>query len=159
MAFCKKCGAQLEDGAQFCAKCGATQEAAQAPAAAPQAAAPVADNGPWKVFAILGLVFGIIGLVLFWFGLVGIIIAAVGLVFSILGKKSTSKGGMATAGLVLSIIGLALGLTIYIACCSNSQGSIIYRSVFVLSNISVDNMYCVVCTINIEYHITCDGFS
>lgn len=115
MAFCKKCGAQLEEGAQFCAKCGATQEAA-APQAAPQAAAPVADNGPWKVFAILGLVFGIIGLVLFWMGLVGIIIAAAGLVFSILGKKSTTKGGLATGGLVCSIIGLALGVTLYIAC-------------------------------------------
>ena len=115
MAFCKKCGAQLEDGAKFCPKCGATQEQA-APQAAPVAAAPVADQGPWKVFAILGLVFGIVGLVFFWFNFGGFFISATGLVFSILGKKSVSKKGMATAGLVLSIIGLALGLTMTIAC-------------------------------------------
>lgn len=115
MAFCKKCGAQLEDGAKFCPKCGATQEQA-APQAAPVAAAPVAEQGPWKVFAILGLVFGIVGLVFFWFNFGGFLMSATGLVFSILGKKSVSKKGMATAGLVLSIIGLALGVTMTIAC-------------------------------------------
>ena len=115
MAFCKKCGAQLEDGAKFCPKCGATQEQA-APQAAPVAAAPVAEQGPWKVFAILGLVFGIVGLVFFWATYAGPALAATGLVFSILGKKSVSKKGMATAGLVLSIVGLALGVTMTIAC-------------------------------------------
>lgn len=115
MAFCKKCGAQLEDGAKFCPKCGATQEQA-APQAAPVAAAPVAEQGPWKVFAILGLVFGIVGLVFFWVSFGGFWFSATGLVFSILGKKSVSKKGMATAGLVLSIVGLALGVTMTIAC-------------------------------------------
>jgi uncharacterized membrane protein len=37
MAFCNKCGAQIEDGATFCPACGAPQNAAQA------APAPVAD--------------------------------------------------------------------------------------------------------------------
>ena len=115
MAFCKKCGAQLEDGAKFCPKCGATQEQA-APQAAPVAAAPVAEQGPWKVFAILGLVFGIVGLVFFWISFGGFWFSAAGLVFSILCKKSVSKKGMATAGLVLSIVGLALGVTMTIAC-------------------------------------------
>lgn len=115
MAFCKKCGAQLEDGAKFCPKCGATQEEA-APQVAPIAAAPVEDNGPWKVFAILGLVFGIVGLVFCWAYGSGGLISATGLVFSILGKKSTTKAGNATAGLILSIIGLALSVIFFIGC-------------------------------------------
>lgn len=115
MAFCKKCGAQLEDGAKFCPKCGATQEQA-APQVAPVAAAPVAEQGPWKVFAILGLVFSIVGLVFFWVSFGGFWFSAAGLVFAILGKKSVSKKGMATAALVLSIVGLALGVIMTIAC-------------------------------------------
>ena len=29
--FCAKCGAQMEDNAEFCPKCGAKQAAAEAP--------------------------------------------------------------------------------------------------------------------------------
>ena len=89
MAFCKNCG----------------QPVVAQPAQ--QEAAPVAveePKGPWKVFAILGLVFGIVVLVLSWLGFPGLTIYVDAIVFSILGLRSKAKHGMAVAGLVLSII-------------------------------------------------------
>lgn len=115
MAFCKNCGTQLDDNYKVCPNCG--QPVVAQPAQ--QEAAPVAveePKGPWKVFAILGLVFGIVGLVLSWASFGGLIISVVALVFSILGLKSKAKHGMAVAGLVLSIIALALSLILFIAC-------------------------------------------
>ncbi len=70
---------------------------------------------------IASLVLGIIALVvyLFSFGSLSWLAAVLGLVGIILGtvaKKNEEKKGMATAGLVLSIIALVLGLLTYIAC-------------------------------------------
>lgn len=72
--------------------------------------APVPEEKPaavWKVFAILGLVFGILGLVFCWIPFF-CVISIMAIVFSAMGKKSRS--GVATAGLVTSIIGTVFGL-------------------------------------------------
>lgn len=76
-----------------------------------------------KGFAIAALVLGIVSIVLAWFygiNVLGIITGAVGLVLAILANKSYKaigqKNGMATAGLVLSIIGLALALIGFFTC-------------------------------------------
>lgn len=114
MAFCKNCGAQVEESYNVCPKCGQplhAQPAAQPVQPAAQPAQPVAvePKGPWKIFAILGLIMGILGFV-------GGATSIIGLVFSILGMKSVSKHGMAVAGLVLSIISLVVGGGVFVAC-------------------------------------------
>ena len=74
--------------------------------------------------ATASLVLGIISLVCIWFGysaLVGVVCAIVGLVFGIQIRKASQEegftpSGMATAGLVLNIIGLSLCAVAFIAC-------------------------------------------
>lgn len=66
---------------------------------------------------IASLVLGIIGLVFsiipgFWW--LGITLGVVGIVLGAIGKKKGAKN--ASAGLVLSIIAVALGFVLYIAC-------------------------------------------
>ena len=68
---------------------------------------------------IASLVLGIVSLVIAVFipsiGWAGIIVGIVGIVLAILAKKK-GEAGVATAGLVCSIIGAALSLIMYIAC-------------------------------------------
>ena len=68
---------------------------------------------------IASLVLGIVGVVFSFIGLYlpAAIIGVVGIILGALGRKRTpEKKGMATAGLVLSIIAVALALITYIAC-------------------------------------------
>ncbi len=70
---------------------------------------------------IASLVLGILALVIGLFsagafGWLGAILAIIGIILGALGKKVPEKKGIATAGLVLSIIGLVLSLILYIAC-------------------------------------------
>ncbi len=76
-----------------------------------------------KVLSILGLVFGIVSLVLFWcpfWNILGLLLGIAGIVLSVMGKKQAVAAGvptgMATAGLVLSIIGAALSLIGFFTC-------------------------------------------
>lgn len=74
MAFCAKCGAQLNAGSGFCAACGTAVSnqgagASAAPASAPAAAgaptsAPMANNVAGLLCYILGIITGIVFLVL-----------------------------------------------------------------------------------------------
>lgn len=78
--------------------------------------------------AVASLVLGIISIVLSFFGginLFGGIIGIVGIVLGVYGKKNPEKKGMATAGLVCSIIGTILCLIFYVACvaCVGSMGA------------------------------------
>lgn len=68
--------------------------------------------------ATASLVLGIISLVCIFFGystIVGIITGVIGLVLGIQAKKETPSG-MATAGIVLSVIGLVLCALGFLAC-------------------------------------------
>lgn len=60
--------------------------------------------------AIAGLVLGIISIVFCWIPFVGIVAGVVGLILAVLGRKNClpTQAGMATAGLVLSIVGLCI---------------------------------------------------
>ena len=60
--------------------------------------------------AIAGLVLGIVSLVFCWVPFLGIIAGVVGLILSVMGRKNCApnQAGMATAGLVLSIVGIVL---------------------------------------------------
>ena len=69
--------------------------------------------------AIAGLVLGIVSVVFaFLYVWIGLITGIVGIVLSAKGRKTPAKKGMATAGLVLSIIGTALsGVLVACALC------------------------------------------
>lgn len=85
-----------------------------------------------KGLAIAGLILGIASLCTAWFGygaLAGIACGIIGIILSVLAKKSYTaigqKSGMATAGLILSIIGLVLSIIMFIACviCATVAGT------------------------------------
>lgn len=78
--------------------------------------------------AVASLVLGIIGIIVGIFGSgfqwVGAIICIIGIILGALGRKNIEKKGLATAGLVCSIIGCVLCLALFIACvaCVGSLG-------------------------------------
>jgi len=65
---------------------------------------PVKPKQPAHGFAIAALVLGIVAMTL-PIPVIDIIIGVLGLIFAIVAKRSGHRGGMSTAGLVLSIIG------------------------------------------------------
>lgn len=75
--------------------------------------------------AIASLVLGIISLVLSFFGLgmISVITSIIGIILGVLGRKDTEKKGMATAGLVCSIIALVLGIIMWVACAAVVGGA------------------------------------
>ncbi len=80
-----------------------------APSPAPSAPQ---NNG----MAIAGMVLGICSVIfVFIFWIIGIILAVVGLILSIMARKQTPSG-MATAGLVLNIVALAICAVVVLAC-------------------------------------------
>ena len=75
-------------------------------------------QGPNNNKAIASLVLGILAVACIFFGygaLLGIALGIVGLVLGISAKKETPSG-MATAGIVLSIIAIALCVITFLAC-------------------------------------------
>lgn len=77
--------------------------------------------------AITSLVLGIVAIVFSFIGLsipFGLIIGIVGIILGVMAKKK-NPSGMATAGLVLSIIGTVLCAIVFIACmaCVGAIGS------------------------------------
>lgn len=79
------------------------------------------NNG--KGFAVAALVLGIIATILAWFYLINIIAVVcgiIGIVLAAKGKKAAVAAGgatgMATAGMVLSIIGLSLSVIGFFSC-------------------------------------------
>jgi hypothetical protein len=72
--------------------------------------------------AVAALVLGIFGTILCWFpaALLGVPLALVGLILGILARKNATETqqptGMATAGLVMSIVGLTLGILMSAMC-------------------------------------------
>ena len=128
MAFCKQCGSELENGAKFCPKCGAAVEgdAVAKPASPtssesrqqPEVKAKSADAG--HGLAIGSLVCGIIGIVLWFFGytcLISVVLGIVGLVLAGNAKKEGNTEGIRTAGFIVSLIALIIGIIITIYLC------------------------------------------
>jgi len=66
---------------------------------------------------VLGILATIIGLFSAGaFGWLGAIIGVIGIVLGALARKNPQNKGVATAGLILSIIGFALSIILYVAC-------------------------------------------
>ena len=68
---------------------------------------------------VASLVLGIISIVCSFFGAfswIGIVLGIAGVIFGAIGRKNIYKQGVATAGLVCSIIGLVLSSILFIAC-------------------------------------------
>lgn len=113
--YCRKCGKELYDDASFCVYCGTAVQAnsPQPPSDAhdeffdaPRCGDPRAAS--WNAMSIAGFVCS------FFFALLG-------LIFSILGKKQCARSGekgqgLATAGIVISIVSMVLSavLTIWL---------------------------------------------
>lgn len=81
--------------------------------------------------AVASLVLGIISIVLSFFGginLLGGILGVIGIVLGAQGRKDESKKGLATAGVVCSVIGTILCFIFYIACvaCVGGLGMMSY---------------------------------
>lgn len=69
--------------------------------------------------AVASLVLGILSIVFAfvpYMSLVGGICGIVGIILAVLGKKEPQKAGLATGGLVCSIVGTILCLIFYVAC-------------------------------------------
>lgn len=79
---------------------------------------PVVEEAPAKktdALAIVGLVMGILSIVLACcLAYIAIIPGIVGIVCSVISKKQNGKSGMATAGLVCSIVGIVVAIAITI---------------------------------------------
>ena len=76
----------------------------------------VATEGPVveaKGFSITSMILGIVSVVLFCIWYLSIPCAVLAIIFAIIGKKRGAPG-MATAGLVLGIIGLVLCIGLYL---------------------------------------------
>jgi len=77
------------------------------------------DVIPGKGKAIASMVLGIVGVV-FWFtsagAIVSIIVGIIGIVLASKSKKEGFEGGIRTAGFVLSIISVAGGGVVFLAC-------------------------------------------
>ncbi len=74
------------------------------------------------VLGILSLVAAILPFLPSWLGAV---LGIIGIILGALARKDSEKAGMATAGMVLSIIGTVLCLIFWVACaaCVGSLGS------------------------------------
>ena len=138
MRTCSSCGKGIADNTKFCPFCGApceqdvdTNTNSQENAgegvyyeSASTGYGAANQGGSSKGLTIAGLVLGIVAIVfifipgvnwLGWIcGVVGIVISAIAISQS---KKAGEKNGMAVAGLVLSIISIALGIIVVMIAC------------------------------------------
>lgn len=64
---------------------------------------------------VLGIISVVIAAFFSYIGWLAVILGVGGIVLGAVGRKN-GKGGVATAGMVLSIIGVALGMIFWIAC-------------------------------------------
>ncbi len=116
--FCPNCGNNNPQGTQFCAACGA-----QLSQVAPQQSNPVVQPAyvapvPGKGLGIASMVLGIVALGLFCMSWVALTCALVGCILGGVAlakaKAAGVKNGMAVAGLVCSVIALALDAIVII---------------------------------------------
>ena len=131
--YCRQCGNKLSETANFCEVCGTKvikneevieevvypeeviitpSEENNEPTVIEEKAVVESydneDNGPWKVFAIIGYVYGIVNLVMMLIPFVSFAAAIDGIIFSALGKKSKKQHKYAKTGLTANIVACAI---------------------------------------------------
>ncbi|MDE5897364.1 MAG: zinc-ribbon domain-containing protein [Clostridia bacterium] len=108
--FCKNCGTEINDSSAFCPHCGShLDRPANYAQPAPQPtyfAPPNAERQKTNVLAIVGFV-------------LSFFVAIAGLICSIIGYKNAPQyggngKGLATAGIVISTVEIALAILVYI---------------------------------------------
>lgn len=113
--ICKKCGAFNEEGTNFCANCGENLRVAEQVVQPESVVENVVPTGyvqnpepvkqPAMGLAIAAMICGIVSFLCFWY-----ITGPLGIIFGAVAKNKGCKSGMATAGIVCGIIGVALGI-------------------------------------------------
>lgn len=77
------------------------------------------NQKPSNGAGVASLVVGIIGVIfsfIIWISIIGLILGIVGCVMSSISRKNIGPNGIATAGLVLSIIAIVFGSLLFSAC-------------------------------------------
>jgi hypothetical protein len=111
VAFCSKCGTQIDQGSAFCQNCGTPVSGANAPAAvatpAPTAA-QLAAGGKTNVMAIVSLVVSIVSWLIALWGVIPLLGIILGFIANGQIKKNPGMKGrwMAILGIVLGILSL-----------------------------------------------------
>jgi len=77
---------------------------------------PVTNPNAGKGLAVAALVMGILALINIWLMVPGIIFGILGIIFAAVARKQGNTGGMAIAGLIMSIIGLVLSGILLATC-------------------------------------------
>lgn len=131
--ICPKCGTEYNNDVKFCTKCGeqlSSQKAENSETPYVINRAPV-QNEPVKApssgLSVAALVCGLLGIIGSFIPIVKyftLVLAILGIVFGVIGKKKAAESGntntgLATAGLVLGIIGTAfsaVGVICALAC-------------------------------------------
>ncbi len=106
---CNKCGTQNEIGARICKNCGASLDTMTTPGAFDVSATSTSNVG--KGLAIASLVLGIVSFFCF-----PLVTGLLGIIFGGVAKSKGFRGGMATAGIVCGVIGLALWVLMLAFC-------------------------------------------
>jgi hypothetical protein len=124
---CRYCGKELATGTTGSSSAGDPLAVSTTPtvpgpsgstAAGPGVSAAVA-KAPGNGAAVASLPLGILALIFFWAQALAVVLAVLGIVFGALGRQRARSGGgsqgVATAGLVISIVALVLAIIIILA--------------------------------------------
>lgn len=126
MTFCRKCGKQLEDDANFCQACGQGVNSSLPPQPTAYNKKP-APPEPGKDLSLMALILGAVSFTY------GVIPAIVGLVLGVKGYKQNKEAGapttMATAGIILCIASISLTVMVFVI-----SALIIIPMIFVIIN-------------------------
>ncbi|MCL2478029.1 MAG: zinc-ribbon domain-containing protein [Treponema sp.] len=107
MAFCSKCGKNVDEGTNFCPSCGAAMNTASAGSVPNNQFSNVDVTKKFNMMILIGFILGVVSLFLNFFGIVGILAC----VFSGMGlakfnDKTENYKWMGYLGIVLGVIGV-----------------------------------------------------
>lgn len=119
MAYCIKCGQEINDSAVFCTYCGAEQkkvvtvepvvEPVVEPAVEPVVESVVVEEKKGSALGLISMILGILSVLCCAGGCLGTFFAIAAIILAIVEKSKTGKmSGMALAGLITGIAGIVV---------------------------------------------------